>query len=108
MYSPSVNAMVGRETELMGSGNAELCSDATFGVESSTCGGVDDDARSPGVCRVGLVVSWMMAPGADVSVVGDPSNDSESTRALGEETTFLPRPLLLIPDPRPTPRPISA
>ena len=45
------------------------------------------------VCKVGLVVSWMMAPGADVGVVGDPSNDSESTRALGEETTFLPRPL---------------
>ena len=45
----------------MGSGNAELCSDATCGVESSTGGGVDDDARSPGVCKVGLVVSWMMA-----------------------------------------------
>ena len=51
----------------------------------------------------------MIAPGADVCVVGDPSNDSESTRALGEETTiFLPRPLPLIPDPRPTPPPISA
>ena len=67
----------------MGNGNAELCSDATCGVESSTGGGVDDDARSPGVCKVGLVVSWMMAHGADVFVVGDPSNDSESTRALG-------------------------
>ena len=100
--------MVGQETELMGSGNAELCSDATCGVESSTGGGVDDDARSPGVCKVGLVVSWMMALSADVCVVGDPSNDSESTKALGEETTFLPRPLPLIPDPRPTPRPISA
>ena len=61
-----------------------------------------------GVYKVGLVVSWMMAPGADVDVVGDPSNDSESTRALGEETTFLPRPLPLIPDPRPAPRPIFA
>ena len=50
----------------------------------------------------------MMAHGANVFVVGDPSNDSESTRALGEETTFLPRPLPLIPDPCPTPRPISA
>ena len=100
--------MVGREIELLGSGNAELCSDATCGVESSTGGDVDDDARSPGVYKVGLVVSWMMAPDADVCVVGDPSNDSESTRALEEETTFLPRPLPLIPDPRPTPRPISA
>ena len=87
--------MVGRETELIGSGNVELCSDATCGVETSTGGGVDDDARSPDVCKVGLVVSWMMALGADVCVVGDPSNDSESTRALGEETTFLPRPLPL-------------
>ena len=67
--------MVGREIELLGSGNAELCSDATCGVESSTGGDVDDDARSPGVCKVGLVVSWMIAPGADVCVVGDPSND---------------------------------
>ena len=92
----------------MGSGDAELYSDATCGVESSTCGGVDDDARSPGVCKEGLVVSWMMTPGTDVCVVGDPSNDSESTRALGEETTFLPCPLPLIPNPRPTPRPISA
>ena len=41
----------------MGSGNAELCSDATCGVESSTGGGVDDDVRSPGVCKLGLVVS---------------------------------------------------
>ena len=98
----------GRETKLMGSGNAELCSDATCGVKFSTGGGVDDDARSPGVYKVGLVVSWMMAPGADVCVVGDPSNDSKSTRALGEETTILPRPLPLILDPRPTPRPISA
>ena len=100
--------MVGRETELIGSGNAELCSDVTCGVESSTGGGVDDNARSLDVCKVGLVVSWIMAPGADVCVVGDPSNGSEYTRALGEETTFLPRPLPLIPDPRPTPRPISA
>ena len=115
--------MVGQEIELMGSGDAELCSDATCGVESCTGGGADDDALSPGVfkvglvvswimtpgvCKVGLVVSWMMAPGADVGVVGDPSNDSEYTRALGEETIFLPRPLPLIPDPRPTPRPISA
>ena len=92
----------------MGSGNAELYSDATYGVESSTGGGVDDDTRSPGVYKVGLVVSWMMAPSADVCVVGDPSNDSESTKALGEETTFLPRPLPLILNPRPTPRPISA
>ena len=100
----------------MGSGDAELYSDATCCVESCTGGGADDDARSLGVCKVGLVVSWMrapgvgkeglvvswmMAPGADVGVVGDPSNDSESTGALGEETTFLPRPLPLIPDPRP-------
>ena len=92
----------------MGRGDAELYSDATCGVESSTSGGVDDDARSPGVCKVRLVVSWMLTPGTDVCVVGDPSNDSESTRALGEETTFLPRPLPLIPNPRPTPRPISA
>ena len=63
---------------------------------------------APGVYKVGLVVSWMMAPGADIGVVGDPSNDSESTRALGEETTFLPRPLPLILDLLPTPRPISA
>ena len=41
--------MVGREIELLGSGNAELCSDATCGVESSTGGDVDDDARSPSV-----------------------------------------------------------
>ena len=41
-----------------------------------------------GVCKVGLVVSRMMAPGADVGVVGDPSNDSESTRALGEDILF--------------------
>ena len=102
----------------MGSGDAELCSNATCGVESCIGGGADDDARSPsvckvglvvswmmapGVCKVGLLVSWMMAPGADVGVVGDPSNDPESTRALGEETTFLPHPLPLILDPRPTP-----
>ena len=43
----------------MGSGNDELCSDTTYGVESSTGGGVNDDARSPGVCKVGLVVSWI-------------------------------------------------
>ena len=92
----------------MGSGNVELYSDATCGVESCTSRGADDDARSPSVCKVGLVVSWMMAPGADVGVVGDPSNDSESTWALGEETTFLPRPLPLILDPRSTPRPIFA
>ena len=92
----------------MGSGDVELCSDATCDVESCTGGGADDDAQSPGVCKVRLVVSWMMAPVADVGVVGDPSNDLESTRALGEETTFLPRPLPLIPDPRPTPRPIFA
>ena len=41
----------------MGSGDAKLCSDSTCGVESSTGGGVDDDARSSGVCKVGLVVS---------------------------------------------------
>ena len=63
---------------------------------------------APSVCKVGLVVSWMMEPGADVVVVGDPSNDSESTRALGEETTFLPRPLPLIMDLLSAPRPISA
>ena len=63
---------------------------------------------APSVYKVGLVISWMMAPDADVGVVGDPYNDSESTRALGEETTFLPRPLPLIPDPRPAPRPIFA
>ena len=59
----------------MGSGDDELYSDATCGVESSTGSGVDDDARSPVVCKVGLVVSWMMAPGENVGVVGDPSND---------------------------------
>ena len=32
----------------MGSGNAELCSDVTCGVKSSTGGGIDDNARSPG------------------------------------------------------------
>ena len=52
----------------MGSGDAELCSDATCGVESCTGGSVDDDARWPGVYKVGLVVSWMMALGADVGV----------------------------------------
>ena len=67
--------MVGREIELMGSGDDELCSDATCGIESCTNCGADDDARSPGVCKVGLVVSWMMAPGENVGVVGDPSND---------------------------------
>ena len=36
--------MVGRETELMGSGNVELYGDSTCGVEYSTGGGVDDDA----------------------------------------------------------------
>ena len=91
----------------MGSGDDELCSDATCVVKSCTSGGADEDAR-PGVCKVELVVSWMMAPSADVGVVGDPSNNSKSTRALGEETTFLPRPLPLIPDPRPAFRPISA
>ena len=59
----------------MGCGGDELYSDATCGVESYTGAGADDDARSLGVCKVGLVVSWMMAPGADVGVVGDPSND---------------------------------
>ena len=59
----------------MDSGDDELCSDATCGVESCTGGGADDDARSPGVCKVGLVVPWMMEPSADVGVVGDPSND---------------------------------
>ena len=59
----------------MGSGDDELCSDATCGVESCTSGGANDDAQSPGVCKVGLVVSWMMAPGADVGMVGDSSND---------------------------------
>ena len=44
MYSPSVIVMVGRETELMGSGDAELYSDATYGVESCTGGSADDDA----------------------------------------------------------------
>ena len=63
---------------------------------------------TPSVCKVGLVVSWMMEPGADVGVVGDPSNDSESTGALGEETIFLPRPLPLILDLLPAPRPITA
>ena len=92
----------------MGSGDYELCSDATCGVKSCTSGGADEDARSPGVFKVELVVSWMMAPSADVGVVGDLSNNSKSTRALGEETTFLPRPLPLIPDPRPAFRPISA
>ena len=59
----------------MGSGDDELYSDATCGVESCTGSGVDDDARLPGVYKVGLVVSWMVTPGADVGVVGDPSND---------------------------------
>ena len=59
----------------MGSGDDELYSDAVCGVESCIGGGVDDDARSPVVCNVGLVVSWMMAHGADVGVVGEPSND---------------------------------
>ena len=52
----------------MGSGDAELCSDATCGVESCIGGGADDDTRSPGVYKVGLVVSWMMELGADVGV----------------------------------------
>ena len=59
----------------MGSGDDELCSDATCGVESCTGCGVDDVARPPGVCKVGLVVSWIMAPDADAGEVGDPSND---------------------------------
>ena len=63
---------------------------------------------APSVSKVGLVVSWMMAPGVDVGVVGDPSNDSKSTRALGEETTFLPRPLPLILDLLSAPQPIFA
>ena len=41
----------------MGSGDAELYSDATYGVESCTSDGADDDARSLGVCKVELVVS---------------------------------------------------
>ena len=41
----------------MSSGDAELCSDATCDVESCTGGGANDDARSPGVYKVGLVVS---------------------------------------------------
>ena len=59
----------------MSSGDDELYSDATCGVESCIGGGVDDDVRSLSVCKVGLIVSWMMAPGVDVGVVGDPSND---------------------------------
>ena len=59
----------------MGSGDDELCSDVTCGVESYIGGGADDNARSPGVWKVGLVISWMMAPGANVGVVSDPSND---------------------------------
>ena len=59
----------------MGSGDDGHCSDATYGVESCTGGSVDDDARSPGVYKVGLVVSWMVEPGADAGVVSDLSND---------------------------------
>ena len=51
MYSPSVSVMVGRETELMDSGDDELCSYAICGVEACTGGGADDDARSPSVVR---------------------------------------------------------
>ena len=59
----------------MGSGNDKLYCDATCGVESCTGCGANDLARSPSVCKVGLVVSWIMAPSADVGAVGDPSND---------------------------------
>ena len=58
----------------MGSGDDELCSDATCGVESCTCCCADDVERSPGVCKVGLVVSWMKTTGGDIGAVGDPSN----------------------------------
>ena len=44
----------------------------------------------------------MKALGANVGLVGDLTNDRESTRALGDETTFLPRLLPLISYPRPT------
>ena len=67
--------MVGRETELVGSGGDELCSDATCGNGSCIGGGVDDDGGSPSVSKVGLVVLSMMSLGADVGVVGNPSND---------------------------------
>ena len=54
--------MVGRETELVGGGDDELCSDAACGDESCTGSGVDDDdLGSPSVCKVGLIVSSMMA-----------------------------------------------
>ena len=59
----------------MGGGDDKLCSDAACGDESCTGGGADDDAGSLGVCKVGLVVSPMMALGVDVGVVGNPSND---------------------------------
>ena len=59
----------------MGCSDDEFCSDAACGNESCIGGGADDDAGSPGVYKVGLVVSSMMATGADVGVVGNPSND---------------------------------
>ena len=65
--------MVGRETELVGVGD-ELFSDVAYGDESCIGGGADDDTGY-GVCKVGLVVSPMMAPRSDVGVVGNPSND---------------------------------
>ena len=54
----------------MGGGDNELCSD-----ELSIGGYADDDAGSPGVYKVGVVVSSMMAPCVDVGVIGNPSND---------------------------------
>ena len=58
----------------MGSCDDEFCSDAV--CEDKSCiGGSADDAGSPSVCKVRLIVSSMMAPGADVGVVGNPSND---------------------------------
>ena len=67
--------MVGREIELVGGGDDELCSDVACGDESYTGDGTDDNAGSPSFCKVGLVVSPMMAPVANVGVVGNPSND---------------------------------
>ena len=46
----------------------------------------------------------MKALGANVGLLGDLTNDRESTRALGDEATFISRPLSLIPDPHPTPQ----
>ena len=66
--------MVERETELVDSVD-ELCSDAACGDESCTSGVADDVVGSFGVCKVGLLVLPMMAPSADVGVVGNSSND---------------------------------